>query len=70
MHKEHCHCCGFPLTEENVRLAVEDAGVPQDELTFCCPSYAEQKDEDGKRYEACQGYATADRDVPAYWRTN
>lgn len=71
MKAEHCSNCGFPLTAENIRLAVEDAGLPQEELVFCCPSYGEMADEEtDEKYEACQGYSNEDRVKPAYWRTN
>ena len=64
MEKEHCSNCGWELSAENIRLALEDAGagISQEELTFCCPSYSDE--------EGCKGYAKADLDIPAYWRTN
>lgn len=60
--RQNCNNCGFPLTHENIRLAVEDAGLPEDELTFCCPSYLEES--------GCTGTAREDANKPAYWRTN
>lgn len=42
MAKEICNNCGQELSEENIRLACEDAGMPQEELSFCCPSYGNQ----------------------------
>ncbi len=61
MDKERCCNCGGELTEENIKLAVEDAGLPQDELTFCCPTYTDQG--------GCMGFCNEDRDKPAYWST-
>ena len=46
MEKEFCNNCGQELTEENIRLACEAAGLPQEELSFCCPSYG--------RHTACR----------------
>ena len=65
--KYHCANCGQWLSEDNIRLALEDAGenpaeIDPDELeyySFCCPDY---KDESG-----CPGYAPADEDKAAYW---
>lgn len=70
MKQEHCANCGGLLTETNIRLAVEDAGLPQDELIFCCPSYGLIDDGFGGTYEACQGTATSDETLPAYWYAN
>jgi hypothetical protein len=62
MQKETCCNCGAELSDENIKLACEDAGLPQDELSFCCPSYSDQ--------QGCQGYCKADRNLPAYWYTH
>lgn len=62
MKRETCSNCGWELTEKNVELACEDAGVPQDELTFCCPTYTDEK--------GCLGYCAPDRELPAYWYTH
>jgi len=63
IRREKCNNCGWPLTEENIRLALEDASFyEQDELTFCCPSYTEEG--------GCKGTAKEDETLPAYWRTN
>ena len=58
---ETCSNCGGLLTEESIRLAVEDAGIPREELSFCCPTYS---DEGG-----CQGWAKEDETAAAYWST-
>ena len=65
--KHHCANCGQRLSEDNIRLALEDAGthpqgIDDDELehfSFCCPDYS---DESG-----CPGYAPADEDKAADW---
>ena len=66
--KHHCSNCGQKLSEDNIRLALEDSGEnpagieDNDELeafSFCCPDYS---DESG-----CPGYARADEDKAAYW---
>ena len=68
-HLYRCNNCDGELTEENIRLALEDAGeIPneisslsrgeQNHYTLCCPTF------DGN---ACQGYCSEDRDKPAYW---
>lgn len=67
MTQEYCHNCGYPLSAKNVELAAEDAALPQDALTFFCPTYGAQE---GKRYETCRGYSAEDRPLPAYWRAN
>lgn len=62
MTKEHCSNCGQILTEENIRFALEDAsGLMQEELTFCCPTYTDEK--------GCLGYSKEDENKPAYWST-
>jgi len=60
--KEHCSNCGQELTEENIQLALEDAGLPQDELRFFCPRYSDEK--------GCPGYSQKDEKKEAYWSTN
>jgi len=63
MTTEKCRNCGQELTDENVALAKEDAGVVNgDELVFFCPGY---NDEYG-----CRSYQQADRTEAAYWATN
>ena len=59
MKQEYCNNCEFPLTETNVRLATEDAGLPQDELTFYCPSYVDRV--------GCLGAYPTEDTLPAYW---
>lgn len=39
MNIEFCDYCGKELSEENIRLAREDAKLRRDELIFYCPSY-------------------------------
>lgn len=62
---EECSNCGRSLTEEQIRLALEDAGEVTgeeselDHYSFCCPNYS---DESG-----CPDYSNADRSLPAYW---
>lgn len=60
---EKCANCGGFLTETNIILACEDAGLEREQLVFCCPSY----EQIGQR-EVCSGYCEGDRDLPAYWR--
>lgn len=56
---EHCANCGGHLTEENIRLAVEDAtGIPRGDLIFYCPEYAEER---------CPGWAKEDETKAVYW---
>ena len=62
-----CSNCGGSLTDENIRLALDDAGEDIgilthedfDRYSFCCPTYS---DEGG-----CLGYSREDQDKPAYW---
>lgn len=56
-----CANCGQELTEENIRLAIEDYNGNRHDLTFCCPDYS---DETG-----CPGYGRDDRGKMAYWYT-
>jgi hypothetical protein len=65
MEKEHCANCGFPLSEESIRLAIADACLPQAELAFCCPSY--HPTADGEGVEGCKGTAKEDKNLTAYW---
>lgn len=60
---EKCNSCLMILSEKNITLALEDAGddVTTDELVFFCPSYTDAT--------GCRGYAVADRNEMAYWRT-
>lgn len=61
MGRHDCNNCGQTLTDENVRLAIEDALMLEEELSFCCPSY--------DWHEGCKGYSIEDQKKPAYWRT-
>lgn len=60
-----CSNCGWNLSEENIRLAIEDysssplSEEEMDHLSFCCPSYSDE--------EGCKGYSRDDRALPAYW---
>jgi len=58
-----CSNCGQVLSEENIRLAMEDLGgdVAEDKITFCCPGYTDDK--------GCPGYGRDDRSEMAYWYT-
>ena len=59
---EKCMNCGANLSPKNIRLATEDAGLPQDELAFYCPTYSDDS--------GCQGYCKGDEHLPAYWQAN
>ena len=71
-HLYHCNNCDGDLTEDNIRLALEDAGeepdiisLPdQDHYTLFCPTYREHR-KNAKAY--CLGYRDMDKDKPAYW---
>ena len=41
MSIEFCNNCNVQLSEESIRLALENAKMTQDELVFFCPSYGE-----------------------------
>jgi hypothetical protein len=80
--KEHCSNCGQALSEENIQLALEDAGEdPQELLT-------EVSRGDGRNWTAtkldryrffcprysdergCPGYSEKDGKKMAYWSTS
>lgn len=60
-----CSNCGQQLTEDNIMLALSDAGIDindedmLDTVTLCCPSYTDKN--------GCLGYTSADRTERAYW---
>ena len=59
-----CQCCGRPLTIDNLRLALREAGKRKLDgtLAFWCPSYGSQT------LGECPTYEDRDRIKPAQWR--
>ena len=63
---ERCSNCGNELTEENIRLALEEAkqfGLRQSGMRLYCPSYNSATD-------SCEGYGEGDEKRESYWRAN
>ena len=57
-----CRNCGYGLTEVSIALAVEDAGIVREELSFYCSTYDEER-------AICPGMSRDEQEHMAYWTT-